>query len=543
MKLSDIATDLCCARDSIEASAAVFLAFPGSSVKIHPFGVGTSLKIGAQTVGNILTATSRAIGARAGVISSQSAGAARNASFTRQLYDHVQAANSAGFELKSIDSQIAVQNTRIAVAKREMELQQKQIQAAAETEQFLRSKYSSEDLYVWQEKQLRELYYQTYTLTYELAKKAEKTFVFERGPVATSFIQGTWDANRDGLFSGEALHLGLKRLEMAYQEHRGYDYELTKHVSLRSINPNALLSLRELGSCDFEIPELLFDMDFPGHYRRRIKSVALSLPCIVGPYTGINCTLRLVKHSYRAKAAVGHYHPPAEGDIREDIVPINCVAISHAQNDAGVFELNFYDERYLPFEGAGADSQWRLELPKFRRFDYRSITDAVLHVKYTAVDGGDRLKEKVETHVEEELKKTDGATLWALFDVKNEFAGEFERFKGSQVIEMKGLQDRLPFFANTYSNEVRVKEIHILTSAEISDEKIWEMTAPKVKFKPGKALGEGSKVKAYKAKIGSRQSVEFGTWNFVLPKEREVNLVIEDLWVLARYTLARKSPA
>jgi hypothetical protein len=33
-------------------------------------------------------------------------------------------------------------------------------------------------------------------------------------------------------------------------------------------------------------------------------------------------------------------------------------------HDSGVFELNFRDERYLPFEGAGAiNSTWTLDLP------------------------------------------------------------------------------------------------------------------------------------------------------------------------------------
>ncbi|MBK9227461.1 MAG: hypothetical protein IPL67_10515 [Ignavibacteria bacterium] len=37
---------------------------------------------------------------------------------------------------------------------------------------------------------------------------------------------------------------------------------------------------------------------------------------------------------------------------------------STGQNDSGVFELNFRDERYLPFENTGAISSWRLELPR-----------------------------------------------------------------------------------------------------------------------------------------------------------------------------------
>ncbi len=37
-----------------------------------------------------------------------------------------------------------------------------------------------------------------------------------------------------------------------------------------------------------------------------------------------------------------------------------------------MFELNFPDERYQPFEGAGVIGDWELELPKeARQFDYK----------------------------------------------------------------------------------------------------------------------------------------------------------------------------
>jgi hypothetical protein len=35
--------------------------------------------------------------------------------------------------------------------------------------------------------------------------------------------------------------------------------------------------------------------------------------------------------------------------------PIQSIATSRGRDDAGMFELQFRDERYLPFEGAGED--------------------------------------------------------------------------------------------------------------------------------------------------------------------------------------------
>ncbi|KAB5517990.1 hypothetical protein GE09DRAFT_1157116 [Coniochaeta sp. 2T2.1] len=87
-------------------------------------------------------------------------------------------------------------------------------------------------------------------------------------------------------------------MEAVYQAERGYDYELTKSFSLQQLNSYALTTLRETGTCQIDLPEVLFDMDFPGHYFRRLRSVSLTVPCVVGPYVGVNATLRLLSHRY-----------------------------------------------------------------------------------------------------------------------------------------------------------------------------------------------------------------------------------------------------
>ena len=141
---------------------------------------------------------------------------------------------------------------------------------------------------------------------------------------------------------------------------------------MRQINPLALIDLKTNGVCEFTVPEVLFDMDRPGDYMRRIKSVALTIPCVVGPYTSLNCTLRLLEHTFR-KSSIGDYPRKTDEDDDRFItfnIPITAIAASTGQNDSGVFELNFKDECYIPFEGAGAISKWRLELPK----DFRHST-------------------------------------------------------------------------------------------------------------------------------------------------------------------------
>lgn len=61
----------------------------------------------------------------------------------------------------------------------------------------------------------------------------------------------------------------------------------------------ALMRLRISGSATFSLSEMLFNMDFPGHYMRRVRSVAVSIHAVLSPYSGVNATLTLQQHKYR----------------------------------------------------------------------------------------------------------------------------------------------------------------------------------------------------------------------------------------------------
>jgi hypothetical protein len=150
--------------------------------------------------------------------------------------------------------------------------------------------------------------------------------------------------------------------------------EIDQPFSLAQLAPLALLALREQGTCEFQIPEYAFDLFYPGHYRRKIKAVRLTIPCIPGPCTYVSATLTLTSSQISREPA-----PPGPAGLT-DVPPRRSVSIatSTAQADSGVFEMSFRDERYMPFEGAGAISSWRLSLPgSFRQFDYSTMLSAV----------------------------------------------------------------------------------------------------------------------------------------------------------------------
>jgi hypothetical protein len=216
---------------------------------------------------------------------------------------------------------------------------------------------------------------------------------------------------------------------------------------------------------------------------RRIKSVSLSIPCIAGPYTTINATLRLLENKFRksaiAKDGRDYLEKVQETDDRFMTVniPITAIATSGGQNDSGMFELNFKDERYMPFEGAGTTSKWRLEFPAdFRQFDYDTISDAIIHIRYTSVDGGDKLRksasEALKNYIKnvEELGQTDG--LFAFFDLQHDFPNEWYKATEppagatARTIALGNLAERLPAFTKgRQPDSIKATDIVIATTA------------------------------------------------------------------------------
>ena len=427
---------------------------------------------GGQRLATATQIASRGLALLSAIYNHMATKASIEGGFKRRSDEWRQQEKLANLELDQIQKQIDAASIRLEVAEREIENHDHQTENARAVDELMRGKFTSRDLYDWMVGQISGLYFQSYQLAYDVAKRAERAYRFELGLDDSAFIQfGYWDSLRRGLLAGERLEQDLRRLETSYLEQHRREYEITKHVSLATLDPVALLRLKETGECYVDIPESLFDLDYPGHYMRRLKSVAVTIPCVTGPYTGVFCTLTLLRNSVRTISSLGPrgYARTRDGTdprFRDNVGAIQSITTSHGQSDSGLFELSLRDERYLPFEGAGAISSWRIQLAQqFQPFDYDTITNVILHLRYTAREGGEAQRRQVVTELQQTVNEAALAEnrrgLYRWFSLKHEFPNEWYRFLNTSDAETGDHVQAFPLTADRFPYMFQGKRLRI----------------------------------------------------------------------------------
>jgi hypothetical protein len=486
------ATGLRATASDLSSIASVLTFIPDFDAKLAFWGLGAGSRIfgGAKMsdalkiAAGILTNEATKHQDKAGMLS-------KTASYERRTDDWMLQNNLAARELMQIGRQIISSLIAEQVAHHEYLNIQTQIAHSQEVDRFLREKFTSEELYSWMQGEITRLYYEYYRFAFDTARKAERTMRQElmRPELdGTDYVQfNYWNGGRKGLLSGEKLYLDVKRMELAYHENNKREFELTRHISLRQLNPLALLTLRVTGKCEVSIPEWFYDRDCPGHYMRRLKSVAISLPSVAGPYTSINCTLSLLRSTVR-KSPDGTYQRTPEDDDRfvDYFGSVQSVVTSGASNDSGMFETNLRDERFLPFEGAGAVSTWRLELPSdFRPFDYATLSDVIMHVRYTARQGGEALGNQALTEMRRALATASESGLALLFSLRHDFPTEWSAFVTSNAnFAVRVSRDHFPYMVQDEKKSL------VIDALELYAPKGTELSPPRKVGDPAQATAD-----------------------------------------------------
>ncbi len=516
----------------LDMSASALASIPGFSIKMHFWGLGVAADI---PMGTILSNAARAISSHfsSNAQSDDRAGqnAAKTGSYERRADEWIHQHNLAAHELMQVGRQILTSLIAEQIAHHDYLVVKRQIDQSRDIDRFLREKFSNADLYAWMQGEIARLYYEYYRFAFDTARKAEQAMKRElmRPELdAQDFVKfNYWDGGRKGLLSGEALYLDVKRMELAYHESNRREYELTRHVSLRQLAPAALLALKSAGVCQVAVPEWLFDLDTPGHYMRRIKSVSLTIPCVTGPYTSLSCTLTLTRSTLRTSPLAGDpYARQGSEDPRfvDSFSAAQSIVTSGAQNDSGLFEASLGDARLLPFEGAGVESVWRLELPaEFRLIDYGTISDAVLHFRYTAREGGAQLRAAAVTNLRTLVADASATGLALLFSLRREFPSEWAAFVGGAGDFSATLRrDHFPYLAQSKAIGIAGFELYRLAGG-----------APKQRTVGGQAAWD-----AASAALGDEGSVLFtASADPAGPTQVLARAADADVWLVVRYAL------
>ncbi|MEU4419670.1 hypothetical protein AB0F81_03530 [Actinoplanes sp. NPDC024001] len=462
-----------------EGTAAILGVIPSFSGNIEPFGIGMTMTFGGSNLATIASATASEARSQASGMSFNAGQSARIAGYDRREQDWTLQSTVAAGEMNATLKQLRAAQIREAMAERDYTNHQQQIRDAADIERFLTDsrtgKTSNEAFYLWLKRETRGLYGRCFQLAYDTARKAERALQHELGDPNRTFLRYDYRGGKQELLAGEQLYLDVTRMELAYDDLNRREYELTKHVSLRQLDPRALIELRTTGQCTIDVGEATFDLDAPGHFFRRLRGASLTIPCVTGPYAGVNCTLTLLSSSVRTSPSLtdGYDRVSADDSRFSDYYGgVQSIVTSSASSDSGLFDGGAGDDRYLPFEGSGAVSQWRLELPAdVPQFDHDTITDVVLHLRYTAREGGLALRTAAVAALQARIAAASALGSTRLLSVRHEFPTEWARFTAATLpapLTLTLREEHYPYWARLTADRV-LHEVELFASAGDTD--------------------------------------------------------------------------
>jgi len=108
----------------------------------------------------------------------------------------------------------------------------------------------------------------------------------------------------------------------------------------------------------------------------------------------------------------------------------------------------------------------------FRQFDYDTIADVILHMRYTAREGGSLLRSAAVADLETRFQALGSVRL---FSVRHEFPAEWAKFKSLQLepahpfgeLTFTLREEHYPFWSRGRLNEVKGVEIFARTDQDI----------------------------------------------------------------------------
>lgn len=303
-------------------------------------------------------------------------------------------------EISQIESQIESLKVQITMQQKQISLAEMESANAQAVYDLQSSRFTGQVLYNWMVSRLSTLYHQLYDATVPVCIQAREALKRELGNNRMDGIFSTpvWNDLYQGLLAGEGLTTELQKLESVWIQNSANGLEAIRTVSLASLRGekngslNDAVSLVLGGKADAaEVGKLHLDAetgifsavlgmsalnlaeDYGSTGRGKklfTKSIAVTLPTLLGPYQDIAATLS-----------------DSNGTV---------ATLSHGMEDTGRFVVNFDDSRFLPFEGMDPTSL-KLTLSIFnvkgaddaapnQRFIVENLSDIIFHIRYIMRD-------------------------------------------------------------------------------------------------------------------------------------------------------------
>ncbi|ADP11162.1 Insecticidal toxin complex protein TcaB (Toxin complex protein) [Erwinia sp. Ejp617] len=308
-----------------------------------------------------------------------------------------------GLQRDIADKEIGQLDAQVDSLKAQIAMQQKQI-ALTETEsahaqalyKLQSSRFTSQALYNWMVSRLSTLYYQMYDATIPVCIQARTALTRELGEdkACGLFKSAVWSDLYQGLLAGEGLTTELQKLDNVWLQYGALGLEATRTVSLAALRgeetgslsaavakvlsnqndsaENGILKLEnQIFSAQLDMSKLKLEQDYgatSSNKKLHIKSIAVTLPTLLGPYQDIAATLSLGNET---------------------------ATLSHGLQDSGRFITNLEDSRFQPFEGLDVTSvKAPLTLSIFsvkeadddaaanQRAIVENLSDIIFHIRY-----------------------------------------------------------------------------------------------------------------------------------------------------------------
>ena len=365
---------------------------------IPELGAPTAMKFGGMQLGSSAGSFSGMLRMVAGVLDGVASAASLEASFARRRESWENQIEVLTFELLELESQLRGAEIRVGSATETLRVHKRQREQVQVLEEFHRDKFNSTELYSWMVGRSNALQRTAFEIAQTYLGLARWKLESDLGVEPPASTAGAWHPNYGGVLAGEVLQADLDQLRRGYNEAETGLLRVTQSFSLADTQGDRLHDLWVTGSTSFSVTRGDFDLDFPAHYHRVLRSARLIVHATVGSGVNLGVELALLESGKALTRAQAAPELEPTGDALGDWLRsrgLNAgggfdpdrIAVGVPRFNDGSFEFAFGNAAKRPFAGQGAVSKWELKLPTRRRFDYSTISDVELVLSYTAKHG------------------------------------------------------------------------------------------------------------------------------------------------------------